>query len=131
MLMRPTVSRLVAGVAVLALLTSACGQDSPTRPTFATPSGPLSVASVVPTTGLVDVASNVVITGTGFQSGATVTFGGVPGKTTVLTSTTITMQAPARSEGAVDIIVSNPGGQSVTLIHAVHLRADGRDERAA
>jgi len=65
----------------------------------------------------VDVASNVVITGTGFQSGATVTFDRVPGKTTVLTSTTITMQAPARSEGAVDIIVSNPGGQSVTLIH--------------
>jgi len=56
--------------------------------------------------------TQVTITGTGFQSGASVFFGGVAG--TVLgapTATSIVVATPGHAAGTVDVVVANPDGQ--------------------
>ncbi len=52
------------------------------------------------------------ITGTGFATGATVTFGGTTATVTNSTSTTIDVTAPAHAAGAVDVVVTNPDKQN-------------------
>jgi len=71
---------------------------------------------VVPNSGTTAGGTSVTISGTNFVSGATVTFGGT-GATgvTVVNATTITATTPARAAGAVNVVVTNPGGLSGTL----------------
>jgi hypothetical protein len=57
------------------------------------------------------------ITGTGFQPGATVTFGGERGKANVHDGS-IYLAAPAHAVGVVDVVITNPDGQSATLARA-------------
>lgn len=58
----------------------------------------------------------MVITGSGFQVGATVTFGGSAATAIVVASaTSITCLTPAHAAGAVDVKVTNPDGGSATL----------------
>ncbi|MCA9567375.1 MAG: IPT/TIG domain-containing protein, partial [Myxococcales bacterium] len=45
----------------------------------------------------------------------TVTFGGVPGTVTFQDEDTLTVVTPPGSSGAVDVVVTNPGGQSGTI----------------
>jgi hypothetical protein len=57
----------------------------------------------------------VTITGTGFVTGATVTFGGTAATAvTVVNATTITATTPAHAAGAVNVVVTNPDSQSGT-----------------
>jgi hypothetical protein len=57
----------------------------------------------------------VTISGTGFASGATVTFdGAAAGSVNVVGSTTITAVTPAHAGGAVNVVVTNPGGEAGT-----------------
>lgn len=59
------------------------------------------------------------ITGTNFQPGATVTFGGQPAANVVwVSSTMITCSPPAHAAGAVDVVVRNPDGTSATGVNA-------------
>lgn len=74
---------------------------------------PLTVSAVAPKAGL--AGSTVSISGTGFSSGATVTLGGIATTVTVLNSTSIRATAPVHAAGAVDVVVTNPGGHSATL----------------
>jgi large repetitive protein len=70
--------------------------------------GPLS-----PSSGSVDGGETVTISGTNFNtiSDTTVTFGGTSCTVTGVTSTSITVTAPARDNGgAVDVVVTTPGG---------------------
>ncbi len=56
------------------------------------------------------------ITGTGFQSGATVSLGGTAATSVVVgSSTTITATTAAHAAGAVNVVVTNPDSQSGTL----------------
>lgn len=73
------------------------------------------VLSVTPNSGNINGGASVTIIGTGFQSGATVTFGGAAATATVVNSTTMTATTPAHALGAVDVIVTNPDFQSGTL----------------
>jgi hypothetical protein len=62
----------------------------------------------------------VTITGSGLQSGATVTFGGVAGTNVVVTGTTLTVTTPAHPTGdkpslSVPVVITNPDGQSTTV----------------
>jgi hypothetical protein len=57
----------------------------------------------------------VTIAGFGFQSGSTVTFGGAGTKVTFVNSQYITATTPARAAGSVDVVVTNPDGQSGRL----------------
>ena len=75
-----------------------------------------TVNSISPTSGTVNGGTNVTITGTGFQSGATVTLGGVSATgVRVVSSTSITATTAASSAGTVDVIVTNSDTQSGKL----------------
>jgi hypothetical protein len=75
---------------------------------------PPTVTNVVPNAGPVKGGTPVTITGTGFQTGATVKFGGTTAATdvVVVTSTTITAVTPARAAGTVSVMVVNADTQS-------------------
>ncbi len=73
-----------------------------------------TVSTVVPASGGLLGGTAVTITGSGFVSGATVSFGGLAASSvTVVNATTITATTPAQStSGAKAILVSNPDTQS-------------------
>ena len=70
---------------------------------------------VSPSSGPVTGGTAVTITGTGFATGATVTIGGTSAPATVVGSTTINAVTPAHASGTVNVVVTNPGGQTGTL----------------
>jgi len=75
-----------------------------------------AVNSISPSSGTTSGGTSVKITGTGFLSGATVTFGGVAGtNVTVANSTTITATTPSHTAATVNVVVANSNGQSSTL----------------
>ena len=75
-----------------------------------------TVTGVSPTTGSSVGGTLVTITGTNFQTGATVTIGGSAAiGVTVVNSATITATTPAHSAGAANINVTNTDGQSATI----------------
>ena len=71
---------------------------------------------IKPTSGSSKGGTVVTITGTNFQSGATVTIGGSPlTNVTVLNSTSIRGTTSAHVAGGADVIVTNPDGQQAAL----------------
>ncbi|MBI2550208.1 IPT/TIG domain-containing protein [Candidatus Woesearchaeota archaeon] len=79
---------------------------------------PLSVTSVSPVSGPTAGSTSVTITGSYFVSGAGVTFGGAAaGSVTFVSSTQLTAVTPAHAAGLVDVVVTNPDGQSGTLVN--------------
>jgi hypothetical protein len=75
-----------------------------------------TVSSVSPNNGLTGGGTGVTITGTGFVSGATVTFGGTAAtNVAVVNAATITATTPAHGAGAVTVTVTNPDTQSGSL----------------
>jgi hypothetical protein len=77
-----------------------------------------TIAGITPDTGSTDTdePTHVTLTGTGFQADATVTFGGVAATgVTIVDASTITAIAPTHAAGSVDVVVTNPDGQSATL----------------
>ena len=88
--------------------------------TFAVP----RVTSVSPNTGSTAGGTTVTISGSGFQTGATVTIGGVSAtNVNVVSATTITATTPLgpateQVSQPVDIVVTNPDGLSLTLARA-------------
>jgi len=81
----------------------------------ATPNTAPDVDTASPSSGPVTGGTAVTITGTGFATGATVSFGGSSASAVVAGSTMINAVAPAHASGPVNITVTNPGGQSGSL----------------
>ena len=79
----------------------------------------LKILTVTPNTGPTTGGTNVTISGSSFQNGATVTFGGrTATNVTVTDSSTIiatTPLGPANEQLQVDVVVTNPDKTSVTL----------------
>lgn len=74
-----------------------------------------TIAAIAPNAGALGGGYPVDITGTGFQTGATVTFGGTASaQVEVSSAERLTAVVPAHSPGAVDVTVVNPDGQSAT-----------------
>jgi hypothetical protein len=71
-----------------------------------------TVTGLSPTSGPPAGGTSVTITGTGFTGATAVTFGTAAASFTVNSSTQITATAPAQAMGAVDILVTTPGGTS-------------------
>ncbi|MEO8033964.1 MAG: IPT/TIG domain-containing protein, partial [Acidobacteriota bacterium] len=72
--------------------------------------------SVLPTSGSTAGGTAVTVTGTGFMSGATVTFGGAAATAvSVVSPAIITLSAPAHALGAVDVVVTSLDSQVGTL----------------
>ena len=80
--------------------------------------GPIA-ASISPTFGPTAGGTVATILGTGFQAGASVTFGGVAATgVSVLSSTQIRATAPAHAAATVDVVVTNPDTHASTLMMA-------------
>jgi hypothetical protein len=76
----------------------------------------LTVTSVCPTSGSSGGGTPVLIRGAGFQTNVTVRFGGVLATSVQVTSaSTLVASTPAHAVGAVNVSVTNVGGQSATL----------------
>jgi|GEM_PF-127833 len=74
---------------------------------------PPLVSGVSPSEGLTKGGTTVTITGENFQPGASVTIGGVPAmNVTFVSETQSTCTAPPHEAGLVDVVVTNPNGQS-------------------
>ena len=71
-----------------------------------------TISTIVPNSGPMTGGTDVTITGTNFQNGATVTFGGNPAPPVIfLGSTQLKATTPASTtSGAVDVTVTNPDG---------------------
>lgn len=71
---------------------------------------------VDPPSGAINGGALVTISGAGFQSGLTVTFGSIPSvSVTVMSSGTLLVRTPSGNSGTVPVTVSNPDGTSATL----------------
>lgn len=78
-----------------------------------------TLISVSPTSGTTLGGTSVLVLGSNFVSGASVTFGGVQAtNVSVLSSTTITCNTPAEAAGTVSVVVTNVDNQSATLVSA-------------
>jgi phospholipase C len=82
--------------------------------------GPFVINSLSATQGSSSGGDTITISGSGFVSGATVTFGGTPATATIASSTTINVLTPAVAPGSVDVTVKNPDGQTATLASVLH-----------
>jgi IPT/TIG domain len=85
----------------------------------------VTVDSVNPGSGPTVGGQLVSITGSGFETGATATFDGIPATNVVVGSdgAIIDAQTPQRSSGFVDVTVTNPDGTSGTLSAGYHYAA--------
>ncbi|MGH9838087.1 MAG: IPT/TIG domain-containing protein [Blastocatellia bacterium] len=72
------------------------------------PAQPARVERLTPNAGVQAGGDTVEIAGSGFVSGASVTFGGVAATVSAVEATKITVTTPAHAAGAVDVIVTNP-----------------------
>lgn len=80
------------------------------------PSRALPLSSIDPSTGSGYLRRTVLIRGSGFVPGATVTFGGVPSpNVTVVNSNLVAASTPPHSPGVVDVVISNPDGTAGTF----------------
>jgi hypothetical protein len=85
---------------------------------FPAVSGP-TIAAVTPASGSTAGGTPIVVTGTGFAAGATLSLGGVPATSVVVTSPTrITAVTGPRATGAVSAVVTNPDGGAATRANA-------------
>ncbi len=99
-------------------VTNPDGQTSTDLSAFSYVPGP-TVAGVNPALGPTDGGTPVVVSGTGFLSGATVTFGGTAASNVnVINDTTLTCTTPSGTAGMADVVIANPDGQSATAAGA-------------
>lgn len=108
----PVGPRLVEVVAVLLAVLAALAVSG--RPVEAAPAP--TVTAVSPALGPSAGGTTITITGTGFDSGASVTVGGVAATSvTFVSATSITAVTPAGTPGAALVTVTNGDTQSATL----------------
>lgn len=80
---------------------------------------PPVIQSIAPNSGPPAGGTVVTIAGSRFAAGASVAFGGLPAlNVNVVDSSTITATTPAHSEALVDVVVTNPDGQTFTMAQA-------------
>jgi hypothetical protein len=103
------------------LVASSTGLTSATSNAFTVGAPIPTVSSMDINTGTVNGGTTVVITGTNFVTGDTVTFGGVAATNVqVLSDTQISVKTPAHAEGLVDVRVVNASNQGNTLAQQYH-----------
>ena len=72
-----------------------------------------TISGIAPSSGSIAGGTSVVITGTNF-TGGTVTFDGTSATCTVDFATQITCSSPAHAAGAVNVVVTTPGGSATS-----------------
>ena len=119
------------GISILAamLLLPACGGSG--GPSFAPssvqpPASAPTIFSVSPSTGPTTGGTNTAIKGANFQSGATVSFGGVAATSVAFASSAqLTATSPKGNAGTVDVVVTNPDAQTGTLANGFTYTSSG------
>lgn len=77
----------------------------------------ISVSGIVPSAGSTAGGTDITISGSNFQSGATIMFNGSPATDIVfIDSNTLTAKTPAHGAGMVDVTVTNPDLMTDTLV---------------
>jgi IPT/TIG domain-containing protein len=77
---------------------------------------PPGITSVTPASGSTVGGTLLTIAGANFAAGASVTLGGTAATAvSVVSASSLTATAPAHAAGAVNVVVTNPDGQSATL----------------
>lgn len=71
------------------------------------------IATIDPPAALAGASVNII--GAGFLAGATVTFDNVAATANVVSGTSITATVPAHAPGLVNVVVTNPGGETFTF----------------
>src|SRR5262249_34371960 len=75
--------------------------------------------AITPSSGSTLGGTPIIVVGTGFGNGATVTIGGLSATNiTFVNSTTIVATTPARAAGVANVVVQNPDSQTGTLSNA-------------
>jgi IPT/TIG domain len=118
MAIRLSAATLIISVLSLLIVSAGCGKDAPTSPSRSTtPKSPiaLTVNGISPSSGSRSGGTQVEISGFGFTSDSTVIFGGAPMKVTYVNSQHLAATTPARAAGSVDVVVTNPGGETSRL----------------
>lgn len=121
-----TALRSMTFVVPLLLAISACSESSPSPvgPPSSPPPSPQplaapSITQVSPSVGSAGGGTIVKIVGTGFTSGTVVTFDGITVPRRSVSPATLSVQflgeAPEHAAGTVDVVVTNPDGQSHRL----------------
>jgi hypothetical protein len=107
---------LAALLIIAAALAIGCGNDRPSvvAPPPAAPDA-IRVTSVSPNTGGSATSTTIQINGAGFVSGATLTLDGRGTIVNFVGSTLLRATAPPHAVGAIDIVVTNPNGDSSRL----------------
>jgi hypothetical protein len=106
---------LLLGLVGLAAASAGCDESRQGGHLVTQPSPVLGVTAVSPNAGAMLGATPLTIVGSGFKAGATVQFGGVPAPVSAVSSTSISATAPAHTDGAVTVVVTNSDGQSASL----------------
>jgi hypothetical protein len=109
---------VMASMVAVVGLALGCEERPPSDPTPLPAPTTLSVSAISPTAGSTVRPTVVTITGTGFLAGATVTLDAAATGVIVVSGTMITATAPARDAGTVDVVVTNPNGQTGRLTGA-------------
>jgi len=73
-----------------------------------------SISSITPNSGSTDGGETVAISGTDL-AGASVTFGGTTATVTANTDTSLSVTTPAKTEGAVDVVVTTASGSDTVI----------------
>lgn len=110
--------------------TNFCGEGHPTMSgtMIVHPPAPLVASALTPASGSALGATSFTITGSGIQDGAAVTFGGVAATDVAATPESIAGSTPPHASGVVNVVVTNPDGQTATLDAAytyIGIRATG------
>jgi hypothetical protein len=80
------------------------------------PAPPPAILSITPNTCDTNGGVTVILSGTGFEDGATVSFGATPAASVIVTNATnIIAVTPPAGLGAVDVVLTNADGQSVVF----------------
>jgi hypothetical protein len=107
------------GPATVDVIVTDSGTNSATLPSafIYDPTPPPSIESVLPNSGSTKGGNTVVIDGTNFAPGATVTFSGVPASVTFNNPGQLACVVPPSATGAsfANVTVTNPDSQSATL----------------
>jgi len=76
---------------------------------------PLGIGTLAPSSGPAVGGSSVTVRGSGFLNGTTATLGGKPASVTIKDINTMILTTPAMSTGAQQLVLTNPGGETVSL----------------
>ena len=80
---------------------------------------PLGIGTVLPSTASASGGTTLTIRGSGFLSGATVSFNGKNVTATSKDGNTLSVVTPALASGPQQIVITNPDGQTVSLDAAI------------